>query len=41
MTCSLATAVGSTGAVVTFEYNEQRQKNIEEIFKALQYGQVK
>lgn len=40
MTCSLATAVGPTGAVVTFEYNEQRQKNIAEIFSALRYEQV-
>jgi len=41
MTFSLATAVGNTGKVVTFEYNEQRQKNIEDIFNALNFNQVK
>lgn len=41
MTFSLATAVSELGKVITFEYNEQRQKNIEEMFKALNYPQVK
>ena len=41
MTFSLATAVCEQGKVITFEYNEQRQKNIEEMFKALNYPQVK
>ena len=41
MTFSLARQVGETGKVITFEYNEQRQKNIQNIFTGLGYKQVK